>query len=204
MAWKKNGFGVLSAIVCLGVLFSACPTREEDSPFFFYGFPDAGRLYVHSGVAANFNTPPARDVDGLLDRAAAFIKAGEPRLALEDINRVLVDYGRMRVSAVGLRVLAFINAGDYARALEDINVLGRNFYSSSQNDAWLSHVAGLVHALTGNLEQAEESFLVAIFYDPRYYGLAVEHLRLFRNRIRNAPENIFSREEKRWLLNLTR
>jgi len=184
-------------------LFSSC-VREEDQPFFFYGFPDAGPSYVHRWVASNFDEPRANDVDGLLDRAAAFIKAGEPLLAVEDINRVLVHYGRMRVSAVGLRVLAFINAGEYGRALEDINVLGLNFYSSSQNDAWLSHVAGLVHILTGNIEQGEESFLVAIHHDPRYSGLAVEHLRLFRNRIRNAPRDVYSREERRWLLNLIR
>ena len=203
MTCKKNGFWAAVAVVCLGVLFSAC-AREEDPPFFFYGFPDAGALYVHNGVALNFNPPGANDVDGLLDRAVAFIKAGEYQLALDDINRVLVHYGRMRVSAVGLRVLAFMNAGEYARALQDINVLGINFYSGSPNDAWLSHMAGLAHALSGNIEQAEENLLVAIAYDPRYAGLAVEHLRLFRNRIRNAPRDAYSREVRRWLLDLTR
>ena len=203
MAAVKIMFGLpVLAIFC--VLFSSCARQEEDRPFFFYGFADTGPLYVHNRVAPNFNTPQPNDVDGLLDRAAAFILAGEYELAVEDINRVLVHYGRMRVSAVGLRVLAFMNAGEYARALQDINVLGLNFYTGSPNDAWLSHVAGLVHALTGNIEQAEESLLVAIYHDPRYSGLAVEHLRLFRNRIRNAPRGTYTREVRRWLLDLTR
>ena len=203
MRCGKIGVCATIATVVFCALFSSC-AKEEDPPFFFYGFADMGPLYVHSRVAPNLDMPRANDVDGLLDRAAAFIKAGEYELAVKDINRVLVHYGRMRVSAVGLRVLAFMNAGEYSRALEDINVLGRNFYSGSPNDAWLSHVAGLLHALTGNIELAEESLLLAIHYDPRYSGLAVEHLRLFRNRIRNAPDGTYTREVRGWLLDLTR
>lgn len=188
--------------VCLSLLFSGC--AREDPPFFFYGFPDAGPSYVHRTAASSFETPEPGNFNGFLDRAVAFIKAGEYQLAIEDLNRVLVYYGQMTVPAVGTRALAFMNAGDYARALQDINVLGINFFTEAPNDAWLSHMSGLIHTLMGNLEQGQESILVAIMLDPYYSGLAQEHLRFFRNRIRNAPRNTYSRETRRWLLDITR
>ena len=198
MTCIKNVFW--AAIICLSIFLCAC--AKEDTPFFFYGFPDTGPLYVHNRTASSFDEPGS--FYGLMDRAVAYLKVGEYQLALEDINMVLVGHGQMRVPAVGLRVLVFMNMGEYDRALEDINVLGINFFSESPNDAWLSHVAGLVHTLRGNIVQAEESLLLAIDFDPRYLGLAVEHLRYFKNRIKNAPPDAYSKETRKWLLKLIR
>ena len=162
---KSLGQIVLITIV-VGLIIAGCNKGEKQKPYYFYGLK--GPFFANSVVAENFNEPT--DGPGYLNRAVAYINAGQYDKAISDCNKAL-ETMEGYPPAIGTRCLAYLNAGKYDLAIEDIDFLGNNFFSGSPNDAWILYIRGKLYSLEGNKEDAEDYYNRAVTVDPDYSTL---------------------------------
>jgi len=171
-------------IVLFAALFSGC--TQKDKPYYFYGFPYNGLPYANTTSAKNFDEPV--DFQGYLDRAVAYIKAGEYQRAIADATYVLEHDSYYDTWSYGTRLLASINAGRYEQAFADLNLLGIRYYSGEPRDAWLNYMSGIISDLMGDAEAAKEKINFAIILDPDYKKIKDDYKKYFKASLRKAKK----------------